>query len=1019
MRGLVVWPLVLLTLSAMPAAQAGNENTAEVIQSEPGEAERELLRSARAWDARGRGDLARQALEKLLLVHPGDTRLMLEIGLTELRSNRMAEARAMLARLERQSPASMHTRELRTAYRIATQDRLKFASVRRLVELSRFDEALSELQTLFPDGAPSTELGIDYWQIWGKTPSGASRAEQGLQALIATHPDDPRFELGLAEHYLTRDATLPRARQMLRELRDRKDLNPQKLASALNRAGLEEKSAPSAPDLAISPTDGARTPAAPRTPEKIADGLRRKGEAELADKKPEDALASFTKAQTRLPNSKAIAEGRARALLMLCRHDEALAAAPDSMRALRAEILSARAAKAVEERRGGDALRDLEAAQLLAPKDPWARYRLARHYASLGLADEGRALMDQGLALTPNEADLHYARALYLASMDADVDALAALKPIAVDARSPGMRDLESRLLASLARVESERQRTQARRLAEAGDLDMALRLIDALLAQTPDDAALLGLRGDVLADAGRWTDAQRAYEAQLVLTPSDHWVRLNLALALERSGQRDSARVQVDQVLANSTDSEQRLGAARRLEALGETHAARAEYTRLAAGPTPAAGAFEQLGWLYRSERRYADALHNFRSARGLRPDDASLDKVIAEIQSRSQPMISAGYDHLSKPGDRGLSDTTTQRIPIELRKPRAYDGHYFALAEWVDLDVGLLPANYDEAALYGTVQSAGPGSLANFPQGEDPASNGLALGLGYESDALRVDLGTTPLGMPVQDLVGGIRGEGKWGALNYGLDLSRRPVTSSLLSFGGARDPVGGRSWGGVRENGASLRIARYGQRLSLSGTVEASRIEGRNVLDNDYFGGRLGTDYKFYDDHGQQLFIGLAATYWSYAENQRYYSFGHGGYYSPQSYVVASLPLEWRGRWNRWSYRFEGAVSHSTSSEDDAPFYPTDSALQLQAGTSLLPPGFDAPIYEGGSGSGSGYRLRGELEYRIDAQWVVGARAGVDRSDYYEPDTFSFYFRHLFSSDAEALSVPPRATRHYTDF
>lgn len=1019
MHRLRMWPLALLALCVAPSVLAVDTAAPAPNQTASSEAERELLRSARTWDARGRGDLARQALEKLLLARPGDTRLMLDIGLIELRSNRMSDARSMLARLEQQAPDSIHTRELRTAYRIATQDRLRLASVRRLIELSRFDEALSELQALFPDGAPSTELGIDYWLMLGKTPGGAARAEQGLQALIARHPDDPRFELGLAEHYAGRDATRGQARQILRALRGREDLNPQRLASVLNRVGLEEDSSPPRVGPAVAASEIPRASTTQASPARIADWLRRKGETELAEKKADAALESFTKAQSRLPNDAAIAEGRARALLMLERHDEALAVAPVSQPALRAEIMTARAAKAADAQRGGDVLRDLEAAQLLVPQDPWARYRLARHYASLGLPSEGRALMDQGLALTPRDTDLHYARALYLASVDADQDALAALAPIPATARSPGMRDLETRVRASLARVEMQRQRDEAKRLAAAGDLDGALGLIDELIARQPDDAALHGLRGDVLADAGRWADAQRAYERQLALTPSDQWARLNLARALTEAGQFGTARAQIDQVLKVSTDPEQRLSAARRLELLGDTDAARAEYTRLAAAPAPLAGAFEQLGWLERGERRYAEALKNFRSARQLRTSDTGLDKVIGEIQSRPQPMLSAGYDHLSKPGDPGLSDTTTQRVPIELRVPRGYDGHYFALAEWVDLDVGRLTANYDEAALYGTVLAAGPGAIMNFPQGVDPATDGVAVGLGYENDALRIDIGSTPLGMPVQDLVGGIRHEGQWSGLNYSFDLSRRPISSSLLSFGGARDPVSGRSWGGARENGASLRLAHYGEKLSLSGTVEASRIEGRNVLDNDFFGGRLSSDYKFYDDHGQQLFIGLAATYWAYAENQRYYSFGHGGYYSPQSYLVTSLPLEWRGRWNRWSYRFEGAVSHSTSDEDDAPFYPTDAGLQAQAGASSLPSGFTAPIYEGGSGAGSGYRLRAELEYRLDAQWVVGARAGVDRSDFYEPDAFSIYFRHLFNTHAEVLSLPPRPTRHYTDF
>ena len=33
--------------------------------------------------------------------------------------------------------------------------------------------------------------------------------------------------------------------------------------------------------------------------------------------------------------------------------------------------------------------------------------------------------------------------------------------------------------------------------------------------------------------------------------------------------------------------------------------------------------------------------------------------------------------------------------------------------------------------------------------------------------------------------------------------------------------------------------------------------------------------------------------------YSKNLRYYTFGHGGYFSPQRYFSLSLPVEWSGR------------------------------------------------------------------------------------------------------------------------
>ena len=98
---------------------------------------------------------------------------------------------------------------------------------------------------------------------------------------------------------------------------------------------------------------------------------------------------------------------------------------------------------------------------------------------------------------------------------------------------------------------------------------------------------------------------------------------------------------------------------------------------------------------------------------------------------------------------------------------------------------------------------------------------------------------------------------------------------------------------------------------------------------------------------------------------------------------------------------------------------PFYPTDAALQAQAAGSPLPRGYSAPVYRGGSGSGYGYSLRGVAEYQLANGLVIGARAGVDRSDFYEPNFFTVYFRHLFG-DRETLPYwPPRPPRPYSQF
>jgi tetratricopeptide (TPR) repeat protein len=1053
-------------------------------------ATREIWRSAWVWEARGRGDLARAALEKLLRTRPRDVELMLEIALIELRANRVEAAQSMRARIAAIDPQHPALGELDTAIRVLGRERIRLASVRRLQELSRHDEALAELDALFPDGPPRHTLGLDYWRIVADSADGWNRARQGFEGLVAAHPTDPRYELALAEHLSRRASTRREALQRLLALGAREDLRHEQLVAAWRRA-LDRASAGEVTSAMLQ---------------------------QYAALVPDDAEAQSWARAGRLPRRAAPPPPG------LARVDDARAQA-----IRRAEGLTASARARLQRGERSLALRDYEAALALRPDDPWLRYELAREYAGLGASGEGEALMREALARQPTSADARFALALFLENTDREREALAVLAPVAAASRSEGMRALEARARVRVARddaalqVAGGRREQAARTLAAAepyaadaagieslargwvalGDTARARVLVERALASRPDDRALqlarlrildaagdepayvealqalrerdgwdagiaaeLGSRerrlelerivalrraGEVtaalvradtalaqdpepplrrallrerartLVELGHDEAAVAAYAALLEFDPDDAGLRLDLADALRAVGREQDARdaLAAARETAPADDIDLQLSVARRLRAFGELDAAATLLARLRELASSDPGVFEESGWLARARGDDAAARTFFARAQTLAPDKTALADAIATIDARRQGWISAGIDVESKPGDPGISDVLTTRVPVEWRWPQGYAGHWFGQVDHVELDVGRLPADYDAAALYGTVQAQGPDALDAFTDGFTPRARGTAIGIGYENARLRVDIGTTPIGFDEQDVVGGLRLFAQTGVIDWSFDLARRPVTSSLVAYAGARDPASERVWGGVRRNAASLRGAYYGARHSLSLTVDGARFEGRNVPDNDYHGLRAAYDWRLFDNGADRVFIGITATYWDYQRNQRFYTYGHGGYYSPQSYLNLGLPLQWQGLRGRWSYELYAAVAHSDSDEDSAPFFPGDPALQAQAVESPLPAGFDAPVYGGGGGSGSGYSLRAALEYRLAPRWALGARAARDRSDYYEPDFYTLYLRRVFDDAGGVLRTPPRPPRRYADY
>ncbi|MEQ1743682.1 MAG: cellulose synthase subunit BcsC-related outer membrane protein, partial [Candidatus Nitrotoga sp.] len=189
------------------------------------------------------------------------------------------------------------------------------------------------------------------------------------------------------------------------------------------------------------------------------------------------------------------------------------------------------------------------------------------------------------------------------------------------------------------------------------------------------------------------------------------------------------------------------------------------------------------------------------------------------------------------------------------------------------------------------------------------------------------------------------------------------------------------------------------------------------GKNVLDNNRLALRTGVDKDVLHREQMWVNIGLALTYWRYKENETYYTFGHGGYYSPQSYISLNLPVEWAGRNGKLSYLVRGSASYAKTDEKNMAFYPTDSALQNAAVSTGN--GVDSGIYTSGPGGGKGYSLRLATEYQLTPHLAIGGHYNMDRTAFYTPNLTFIYLRYLFQAHSEAVRFPPVAVKPYSRF
>lgn len=907
--------------------------------AEPSIANDELLQSARMWEARQRGDLARLALEKLVTTRPDSPDALLELGELQLRMSDFVAAERVLLQLEQRFKDSAATRSMRTRYRLATRDRLQWLAVQRLAQLGQGREVRRELDRLFPQGAPEGPVGIEYFQLLAATPGGREPALRGLRQLLASNPGDSRYPTALERlQGQSIAATQPRGQRAAHRSTEKPAApNPEAVAAASSweRRSREATNAQQL-QLASAQLQAARAFHAEDY------------EANIAVASTLDSLGYSAQAGELLASAQRLApqstwlfetyirwlvahDGISQALSMLDSRtlDERWTA--QSRDKLRATALDARAKAAIASSREEIAIPDLTEAIRLQPRDPWIRYRLATTLAHQQRFDAGRRVMEEGAELTPDNPQMRFAQALYLESIDAPTGALAAINAVPAEYRDDDMNSL--------------RDRAQ-------------LKIVSQLI------------------DAGNTVEARtQLAEIRARADRDDLGVQLNIAYR--------------EYALGNYQ------GAAGIADSLARVQPERADIAMLAARA-------------HHAQREFDAARDYFKQAESSGDADTVLSARQAreQIENRLHNWASLAAEWRHKPGDDGISSFDSMVIPSFWHHAQNYEQRWWLQADGVSVDAGKLSEDFDAASSLGTLRAAGPAAARSFT---NDAQSGLAVGLGLVTDTFAADIGSTPLGFELPQLVGGFEWRPAVPDIAVSLGFSRRAVTSSVLSYAGMRDPISGARWGGVVQTGPYLDAGIYRERFSIAGALRVTEIAGERVLDNKFYGARIGGDWKFYSEPYLRASLGLAINYWQFDHNLQNYTFGSGGYYSPQSYVSVALPLEVWGETHDWSYRLRASVSHTNSKHDAIAMFPNDPGLEAAAGN---------PIFGEDSSNSVSLSAYVAVERQLSSTWIAGAKLDIDRSDYYEPTVLMIYLRHAFAPWTTRIAVPPRPLQPYNE-
>lgn len=294
-------------------------------------------------------------------------------------------------------------------------------------------------------------------------------------------------------------------------------------------------------------------------------------------------------------------------------------------------------------------------------------------------------------------------------------------------------------------------------------------------------------------------------------------------------------------------------------------------------------------------------------------------------------------------------------------------------------------------------TAQRAQPGNQRD---------SGAGLSLSYTNNSVSLDVGSTPLGFAETNIVGGV----SWRPAltdntSLALNAERREVKDSVLSYAGAHDGYSGETWGGVVRTGGSIGVNYDTDAGGLYADIGAYRYTGNNVADNRSYELSFGGYARPVNNQNRQLQTGVHVSAMSFDEDLSHFTYGHGGYFSPQDYVSVAFPINYRenvsDKLTLGGYISPGFQSYSTEGND---YFPTDpesqALLDVFAALGALP----ASRYSGESESGVGLSLGGALEYQMTPDLSLGGRIDFNSFGDYNDTSANMIMNYTFGEGGE---------------
>lgn len=355
-----------------------------------------------------------------------------------------------------------------------------------------------------------------------------------------------------------------------------------------------------------------------------------------------------------------------------------------------------------------------------------------------------------------------------------------------------------------------------------------------------------------------------------------------------------------------------------------------------------------------------------------------AQIDGDIQSLRSESAPRVDVNTGYRQRSGETGLSQlrelTGDTRISTGLA-----GGRVSAKATAVVLDSGR-PTGSGLARFGRNATPEAQGIVDALPSqlvnAETQRDSGVALSAAFDHKLVQGDVGITPIGFIKTHLTAGVAVTPRLSRYSSArVWAERRAVTDSIVSYAGTYDPVSGEMWGAVMKTGGGVSFSydRDGTGVYADGSYH--HYDGTEVRDNEGIQVNVGGYLRVWNDRASSVTVGVNANYQTFDNNQNYFTLGHGGYFSPQTFFSVSFPVRYERRTDLLEIAASVVPGYQSFDQDAVPIYPVDSAAQAALDALKAQNPDVRAQYDSLSSTGFGISAGASAYYRVTPNTRVG--------------------------------------------